>query len=58
LQGPPDAEGKARVLHSPSDYKGGAGALADALRKADPNYQPDKDPDQRPNPSQPPFVNE
>lgn len=36
------ADGK--VLHRQDDYRG-AEALAEALRKADPNYQPAKDPD-------------
>lgn len=44
-----DASGK--VLHRQDDYQGGASALAAALtaaeRRADPNYQPQKDPDSR-----------
>jgi hypothetical protein len=32
------------VLHRQDDYTGGAQALADAVRKADPNYHPDSDP--------------
>lgn len=36
-----------RVLHSQGDYEGGAAALAQALRKANENYDPKKDPDLR-----------
>lgn len=46
LQGPPDKDGKAPVLHSQPDYDGPDG-LAKALRKADPSYDPKKDPDLR-----------
>jgi hypothetical protein len=35
------------VLHHQDDYQGGAENLAEALRRADPNYQPDNDPDRR-----------
>lgn len=35
------------VLHRQDDYTGGPEELARALRKADPAYQPDKDPDLR-----------
>jgi hypothetical protein len=35
------------VLHRQDDYSGGAGALADALRKADPSYRPERDRDRR-----------
>jgi len=35
------------VLHRQDDYEGGAAALAEALRKADPNYKPEKDKDKR-----------
>ena len=34
-----------RVLHRQDDYAGGAGRLAEAIRKADPSYDPRKDPD-------------
>jgi len=36
-----------KVLHRQDDYADGAIGLATALRKADPNYTPDKDPDKR-----------
>jgi hypothetical protein len=39
--------GKANVLHRQDDYNGGPDALAYALRKTDPNYDPSKDPDLR-----------
>jgi hypothetical protein len=35
------------VLHRQDDYRGGAEALAEALRRIDPNYRPDRDPDRR-----------
>jgi hypothetical protein len=35
------------VLHRQDDYEGGAAALAEAIRKADPNYRPANDPDKR-----------
>jgi len=35
------------VLHRQDDYQGGAEALAEVLRKLDPNYQPEKDRDRR-----------
>jgi hypothetical protein len=35
------------VLHHQDDYSGGAEALAEALRRIDPNYRPDRDPDRR-----------
>lgn len=35
------------VLHRQDDYEGGAAALAEAIRKADPNYKPTADPDLR-----------
>lgn len=35
------------VLHRQDDYQGGAEALAVALRKADPNYRPERDRDRR-----------
>lgn len=34
-----------RVLHRQDDYQGGAERLSLAIRKADPSYRPDKDPD-------------
>jgi hypothetical protein len=36
-----------KVLHRQDDYSDGAKGLAEAIRKADPNYAPDKDPDKR-----------
>jgi hypothetical protein len=36
-----------KVLHRQDDYEGGAPALAEAIRKADPSYDPAKDPDLR-----------
>ena len=36
-----------KVLHRQTNYEGGAEALATAIRKADPNYDPAKDPDKR-----------
>jgi hypothetical protein len=36
-----------KVLHRQDDYADGAAGLATALRKADPNYAPEKDPDKR-----------
>jgi hypothetical protein len=41
-----------RVLHRQDDYEGPAGLVA-ALRKADPNYSPDSDPDLRRQPLAP-----
>lgn len=35
------------VLHRQDDYQGGADALAEALRRADPAYRPEQDPDRR-----------
>lgn len=35
------------VLHRQDDYQGGAEALAEVLRKLDPHYRSDKDPDRR-----------
>ncbi len=35
------------VLHRQDDYEGGPQALAEALRKADPAYRPENDPDRR-----------
>lgn len=36
-----------KVLHRQDDYEGGAEQLAQALRKADPSYKPEQDPDKR-----------
>lgn len=36
-----------KVLHRQADYAGGYASLVEALRKADPTYPPDKDPDLR-----------
>ena len=36
-----------KVLHRQDDYADGASGLATAIRKADPNYDPKKDPDTR-----------
>lgn len=38
------------VLHSQPDYDGGAEALAEAYRRARPDYDPARDPDRRPRP--------
>lgn len=35
------------VLHHQDDYTDGAPGLAEAMRRADPNYRPDRDPDRR-----------
>lgn len=37
----------AQVLHRQDDYQGGPEALAEALRRIDPNYRPEKDRDRR-----------
>jgi hypothetical protein len=52
VQSGPDARGAGKVLHSQPDYEGGAVALADALRRVRPDYDPKKDADKRkiPNP--------
>ena len=47
VQEAPNAKGVARVLHSQADYADGPEGLANALRKADPNYDPTKDVDRR-----------
>jgi hypothetical protein len=47
LEDSPGPGNRARVLHRQDDYDGGAEALAGALRKADPSYDPRKDPDLR-----------
>lgn len=39
-----------KVLHRQDDYQDGADGLAKALRKADPDYKPDKDQDKRKDP--------
>jgi hypothetical protein len=44
LQGPPDADGKAPVLCRMSQYAG-PDDLVGALRRADPEYRPDRDPE-------------
>lgn len=41
------------VLHRQDDYNDGAAGLATAIRKADPNYRPEKDPDLRKTPAPP-----
>ena len=53
VQGGPDAKGSGKVLHSQGDYNGGAQALADALRRVRPDYDPNKDRDQRKTPAKP-----
>ena len=47
VQGGPDSRGAGKVLHSQGDYDGGAKALADALRKVRPDYDPKRDADLR-----------
>jgi hypothetical protein len=47
LQDAPGPGNRARVLHRQDDYAGGAAALAGALRRADPSYDPATDPDLR-----------
>lgn len=47
VQGGPDFRGAGKVLHSQGDYDGGAQALAEALRRVRPDYDPNKDKDQR-----------
>ena len=42
-----------KVLHRQDDYQDGADGLAKALRKADPDYRPDKDQDKRKDPALP-----
>jgi hypothetical protein len=44
LQGPPDEHGRGVVLHHATRYDGPE-ALAAAVRRADPNYDPRQDPD-------------
>lgn len=48
-----------QVLHRQDDYSDGAEGLLAAVRKADPNYRPDKDPDLRKKPEpkpEPPLI--
>lgn len=47
VQGAPDANGKAVVLHCQNDYDDGADGLAKALRVADPNFNSRSVPDLR-----------
>ena len=49
LQSPLDSDGKSQVLWRLPDYDGDAVALAEYVRKADPSYRPESDP----NPSKP-----
>jgi len=53
VQGGPDFRGAGKVLHSQGDYNGGAQALADALRRVRPDYDPNKDVDKRKVPAKP-----
>ena len=53
VQGGPDSRGAGKVLHSQGDYEGGANALADALRRVRPDYDPNKDIDKRKAPAKP-----
>jgi len=53
VQGGPDSRGAGKVLHSQGDYNGGANALADALRRVRPDYDPNKDVDKRKAPAKP-----
>jgi hypothetical protein len=57
VQEAPGPNGKARVLHRQDDYEGGAAALAGALRRADPNYDPRRDTDLRQQPPPAPLAN-
>lgn len=43
VQAPPDAQGKGKVLFRVREYR--TALLAESLRKADPNYDPERDPD-------------
>ena len=53
-KGPTDPKG-GRVIFRTLDYAIGAAGLAEAIRKADPNYRPDQDPTPgKPGPSNPP----
>jgi len=47
VQGGPDSRGAGKVLHSQGDYEGGANALAEALRRVRPDYDPKNDSDLR-----------
>jgi hypothetical protein len=53
VQGGPDFRGAGKVLHSQGDYQGGPQALADALRRVRPDYDPNKDLDKRKTPAKP-----
>lgn len=53
VQSPPDAKGFGQVLHRQEDFEGGSDKLIKALRKADPLYDPAKDPDLRKDPVAP-----
>jgi hypothetical protein len=50
VQGPPNADGSAAVLHSQADYSDGLEGLIGALRRKAPNYDPAKDKDGRKGP--------
>jgi hypothetical protein len=50
VQGPPNADGSAAVIHSQSDYSDGLDGLISALRRKAPNYDPAKDKDGRKGP--------
>jgi hypothetical protein len=50
VQGPPNADGSASVLHSQADYSDGLDGLIGALRRKAPNYDPQKDKDGRKGP--------
>lgn len=54
LQLPPGPDGRGKVLHRQTSYTGPA-KLAEALRRADPTYQPAKDPDLTQPPPAPPV---
>ena len=47
VQEGPDFRGAGKVIHSQGDYEGGATALAEALRRVRPDYDPKRDPDLR-----------
>ena len=47
LQTAPDSHWLGKVVHAQVDYHDGPEGLAGALRTADPNYRPDRDPDLR-----------
>jgi hypothetical protein len=51
IQSPPrDGDGAGVVLHRQPDYNDGSAGVIKAIRKMDPNYSPDKDPDLRKDP--------